>query len=399
MKPQDIGILVLSDMPVEARQIVSLLADNFPLAASSTDESRHVDDFDARKPDILLLAFRHLELAERHALGLLRHSEQAGLQRHHCIVLCDKDNLRQAFALCRKQCFDDYVLYWPLVHDSARLHMSILIAGRLLTLSRQQAAAGEVLAQARVVGALGDLLDAQLRDGEAHSAALGASLDAACAAADALTSQFAFDADGVPSGMAAPPPAAAIAAGATAMPAAAAAPEPATAAAVRSRVRAAAECAIPLNQWVEGLRRDVSPQLDAARRLQDMAAHHAPLVLVVDDDEFQCKLLARLLDGFACRLQFAHSGAEAFTALSHQRPDLILMDVDLPDCDGVAITRQLKANPALAAIPVIMITGHAERPILEASLSAGAADFVVKPFERSRLLAKLGRFLHARSCS
>ena len=79
MKPQDIGILVLSDMPVEARQIVSLLADDFPLAASSTDESRHVDDFDARKPDILLLAFRHLELAERHALGLLRHSEQAGL--------------------------------------------------------------------------------------------------------------------------------------------------------------------------------------------------------------------------------------------------------------------------------------------------------------------------------
>lgn len=398
MKPQEIGILVLSDMAVEARQIVSLLADDFPLAASSTDESRHVADFDARKPDILLLAFRHLEQAERHALGLLRHSEQARLQRHHCIVLCDKDNLRQAFALCRKQCFDDYVLYWPLVHDSARLHMSILLGARMLVLDRHQAAAGEVLAQARAVGELGDLLNAQLHDGEAHSAALGASLDAACAAADALASQFALDTDGVPSGVAAlAPPAAATAPGGTATPDTAAEQHPPTAAAVRSRVREAAECAIPLNDWVNGLRREVSPQLDAARRLQDMAAHHVPLVLVVDDDEFQCKLLARLLDGFACRLQFAHSGAEAFTALSHQRPDLILMDVQLPDCDGVAITRQLKANPAFAAVPVIMITGHSERPILEASLGAGAADFVVKPFERSRLLGKLGRFLRGRS--
>lgn len=119
-------------------------------------------------------------------------------------------------------------------------------------------------------------------------------------------------------------------------------------------------------------------------------------MLVVDDDRFQCKLLERLLADFDCRLQFAHSGAEAFAALARERPELILMDVQLPDADGVAITRQLKANPALAGIPVIMITGHSERNILQASLAAGAVDFVVKPFERERMHAKLAKFLHGR---
>ena len=53
-------------------------------------------------------------------------------------------------------------------------------------------------------------------------------------------------------------------------------------------------------------------------------------------------------------------------------------------------------NPALAGIPVIMITGHSERNILQASLAAGAVDFVVKPFERERMHAKLAKFLHGR---
>jgi CheY-like chemotaxis protein len=165
---------------------------------------------------------------------------------------------------------------------------------------------------------------------------------------------------------------------------------------LRAHVGEASERAIPLTEWVDGLRREVSPQLDAARKLRGLAAQRPACVLVVDDDRFQCKLLERLLADFDCRLQFAHSGAEAFAALARERPELILMDVQLPDADGVAITRQLKANPALAGIPVIMITGHSERNILQASLAAGAVDFVVKPFERERMHAKLAKFLHGR---
>lgn len=402
-------ILVLSDMPVEARQIVSLLADDFPQVSCSTDENHFAADFDAQHPEVLLLAFRRIEHAERHALVLYRHSRRARSERHHSIVLCDKDNLRQAFELCRKECFDDYVLYWPLVYDSSRLHMSILLAARMLALGRERAAASEMLAHARVLGSLGEMLDAGLGAGKEHIDALGDSLQAARAAGDALAtglefaSEFELDLDGVPSGLAPSTPAAPPAPVEPAPPppppagaAAAALPPAALFARLRAHVGEASERAIPLTEWVDGLRREVSPQLDAARKLQGLAAQRPACVLVVDDDRFQCKLLERLLADFDCRLQFAHSGAEAFAALARERPELILMDVQLPDADGVAITRQLKANPALAGIPVIMITGHSERNILQASLAAGAVDFVVKPFERERMHAKLAKFLHGR---
>jgi CheY-like chemotaxis protein len=71
------------------------------------------------------------------------------------------------------------------------------------------------------------------------------------------------------------------------------------------------------------------------------------------------------------------------------------MDVMLPGRDGVELTQRLKADPALAAIPVVMLTGEARREILVRSMEAGAADFIVKPFTPDALIAKLARFLPA----
>jgi CheY-like chemotaxis protein len=71
------------------------------------------------------------------------------------------------------------------------------------------------------------------------------------------------------------------------------------------------------------------------------------------------------------------------------------MDVVLPGGDGVALTQQIKATPELAAIPVVMLTGEARLDTLVRSMEAGAADFIVKPFTREALVAKLGRYLPA----
>lgn len=65
------------------------------------------------------------------------------------------------------------------------------------------------------------------------------------------------------------------------------------------------------------------------------------------------------------------------TAMRRQRPDLILMDVNLPDIDGIHATRRLKAAQAYAGIPVIMLTGQSEKETIVQSLGAGAVDFVV----------------------
>jgi CheY-like chemotaxis protein len=165
----------------------------------------------------------------------------------------------------------------------------------------------------------------------------------------------------------------------------------------RVKVTDAQQKLVPMTEWINGLRKEVEPQMEAARQIGLLAGKVLPDVLIVDDDAFQCKLLAKLLESLPCRLHFAHSGSGAMAFLARLKPVLILMDVELPDLNGVEITRRLKAAPELSGIPIVMITGHSERTILESSLRAGAIDFVVKPFDRETLLKKVARYLPVRN--
>lgn len=118
-----------------------------------------------------------------------------------------------------------------------------------------------------------------------------------------------------------------------------------------------------------------------------------PTVLLVDDDRFQHKIVAKILEAENCRLMFAASAAEALKMMDEHCPDLVLMDVQMADMDGIEATRRLKAVPAFSHVPVIMITGKSEGNVVVDSLKAGAADFVVKPFDRIKLISKVARWL------
>ena len=119
-----------------------------------------------------------------------------------------------------------------------------------------------------------------------------------------------------------------------------------------------------------------------------------PLVLVVEDDPLSARLIARTLDAQDFDLEFAAGASEAAGWLRRQRPAVILMDVDLPDMDGLMLTETLKTHARHGSIPIVMITGDARRETIERSVAAGAAGFVVKPSTRDSLLAKISRFLH-----
>lgn len=118
-----------------------------------------------------------------------------------------------------------------------------------------------------------------------------------------------------------------------------------------------------------------------------------PIVFLVEDDEFSHQLVAITLESQDVELVVESDGAAALERIRSVRPDLILMDVMLPGRDGVELTQHLKADPSLAAIPVVMLTGEARREILVRSMEAGAADFIVKPFTPDALIAKLTKFL------
>ena len=118
-----------------------------------------------------------------------------------------------------------------------------------------------------------------------------------------------------------------------------------------------------------------------------------PVVVIVEDDEVLHTLLAGMLESEALDLVFETDGAAAFDRIHAIGPDLVLMDVMLPGGDGVALTEQIKSTPDLAATPVVMLSGEARLDTLVRSMQAGAADFIVKPFTRESLLAKLTKYL------
>ena len=127
------------------------------------------------------------------------------------------------------------------------------------------------------------------------------------------------------------------------------------------------------------------------------ARHSAIVLLVVEDDEFTRKLIGRMLDPLHYKTSYAVDSAEAMSVLRDIRPDLVLMDIRLPGLDGLALTRRLKAASHLMAIPVIMMTGDARRETVIRSMAAGAEAFIVKPFDRDSLLAKLQSALPTRT--
>jgi CheY-like chemotaxis protein len=118
-------------------------------------------------------------------------------------------------------------------------------------------------------------------------------------------------------------------------------------------------------------------------------------VLIVEDDGFQQKLIGRLMTGLDIDVLFAGTGAEALDQMWEHKPDLVLMDVGLPDTSGVEATRKIKSIGQFGHVPILMVTGHSERNIVVDSLKAGAADFLVKPFDKNTLHEKLRQFLPA----
>jgi two-component system cell cycle response regulator DivK len=116
-------------------------------------------------------------------------------------------------------------------------------------------------------------------------------------------------------------------------------------------------------------------------------------ILVVEDQEDNRQILRDLLSSAGYEMVEAENGEEALTVAAAEQPDLILMDIQLPLLDGYEATRRIKANPALAKIPVIAITSYALSGDEEKARAAGCDDYVTKPYSPRALLAKIREYL------
>lgn len=114
-----------------------------------------------------------------------------------------------------------------------------------------------------------------------------------------------------------------------------------------------------------------------------------PLLLIVDDDPSGRKTLESLLLGQGYTLAFAADGLEALSMAAELNPDLILLDVMMPNLNGFEVCSRLRANPLLSEIPVLMITALDDRASRLHGIEAGADDFVPKPFDRTELRLRI----------
>jgi PAS domain S-box-containing protein len=119
----------------------------------------------------------------------------------------------------------------------------------------------------------------------------------------------------------------------------------------------------------------------------------AAVILIVDDERQNCRLLEALLvpEGYDTRT--ATSGEEALVSIADDPPDLILLDVMMPGLDGRQVASAVKADPATANIPIIMVTAQTDREARLAGLEAGAEDFLTKPVDRAELWLRVRNLL------
>ncbi len=115
----------------------------------------------------------------------------------------------------------------------------------------------------------------------------------------------------------------------------------------------------------------------------------ASTILVVDDQPINVQLLKRKLEREGIRVLTAYNGVEALAAVTQDRPDLILLDVMMPDMDGIEVCQRLQADEATRSIPVIFITARTSKEGKIEGLGVGAVDYITKPIDLDETFARV----------
>lgn len=116
-------------------------------------------------------------------------------------------------------------------------------------------------------------------------------------------------------------------------------------------------------------------------------------VLHIDDDDLVRKLIKMVVDRLNCRYQGASSAAEGIALARREKPDLILMDIALPDTDGLEATRMIRSDSQIREIPILALSARAMKGDMEKALEAGCDVFISKPIDIKAFSDAIDRLL------
>jgi len=380
-----ISILIATDSIEDAQSLEMQLTKDHKDCLVLISTKAPVTDFDTNKPDILVLAFKTLANAENYYNELYHSSKQVASYAHRSILLCNKDELELAYQACKQEHFDDYVLFWPTIADDHQLSMAIHRAQLSLENAKAYTANRELSKQSQGLNNLDTKLEADLNVAHEHLGSMDQTaiklqqnasttltkllerlnqgdLNAIIDIKDAnalkqLLEKFQQDL-------------------------------------INQHLNALNQPLTHLKTWLQELRSQYTPHFKSVRLLKDAAQKIPPTILVVDDDKFAQNLSKAALAEENYRVTLADSGYQALKLLSKQHPDLILMDINMPDLDGLETIRRIKELKQLTTIPIIMVTGNQAKADVINCLKAGASDYIVKPLSHGTLLDKIDKLLH-----
>ena len=130
-------------------------------------------------------------------------------------------------------------------------------------------------------------------------------------------------------------------------------------------------------------------------REESLAASHRRTILIVDDDPAQVEVLSHRLRNLGFQAISAHSGEAGLRLAKSEHPDLVLLDLRLPDTDGLSVCSQLVDSPATNDIPVIIVSGMEQPDIIRRTRAAGCRFYLRKPYDPNALLTLIQNALDA----
>ena len=145
----------------------------------------------------------------------------------------------------------------------------------------------------------------------------------------------------------------------------------------------------------EGLRETVGMMLADAAEMVPLGGGEAPVILVVDDEPINIQVLRNVLAPQGYIVHAAENGIDALAAIDKQKPDLVVLDVMMPQMGGLEVARRLRDRYGLLDLPIIMVTARSRTRDVIAGFEHGANDYVVKPFVKDELLARIATLLEA----
>lgn len=380
-------ILVVSDSKDELEIIVSIISDDYRNIETCLDDDKGIELFDKREPKIVLLCYEAIEHAERFYLGLFRNSEKINTTAHVSIVLCKSNEAIVAYNLCRRDYFDDYVVYKP-PYDTNRLRLSMQQS--LIRLDLMADCSGSYSRLARfgqVADGLHDAIGTSIDNGKhvlnSTKQSYGELEKNLHSQIDSLQQKLISSEEfkGIVDIR-----------------------DPDQLMAFFKRFKkdflseefsqAQSSVESSFDEMLDGMQEHYDNNMSSINELHTVLESMPKGILIVDDDIMYQEILRSMLEPEGYRVTTASNGEQAISMMIRVNPDIILMDLNLPGVDGIEITRTIKFHEKLINTPVIMLTGNSQKDTVKKALMAGINDFIVKPSDKATLLQKVRQHLN-----